>query len=121
MGREAVTAKGRFWVLRDLHERAGRCAAIHPAVEGIEQIDPLWTPRTVRAADAGAAVVCARGHVETHEGIDARLAEFLNHAPVIGSAVKRAYRVVRHVLLEDQLTAARSVSRQVRIGRIHQR
>jgi hypothetical protein len=59
MGREAVTAKGVFWVLPDLEERARRDAAVRPAVNGIEEIDPLRKSRAVNAAYAGAAVVGA--------------------------------------------------------------
>jgi len=106
-GTRGRDGKGRFRVLRDLDERARRDAAVRPVVDSFEEIDPLWKGRAVNAADAGAAVVGTWGHVKPDKRIDAHLAELLDHAHVIGDGVERAYCVVRHVLLEDQLAAAR--------------
>src|SRR5262249_49546384 len=105
-GTRGRDGKGRFPVLRDLDERARRDAAVRPVVDGIEEIDPWWKRRAVSAADAGAAVIGAGGHVKPHERVHARLAESFNHAFVIRDGVERANCVVRHVLLEDQLAAA---------------
>ena len=41
----------------DLDERAGRDAAIHPAVDGIEEIDALGKRRAVHTAYAGTTMV----------------------------------------------------------------
>jgi hypothetical protein len=68
-------------------ERGGSDAAIHPAVDGIEEIDALGKRSAVHAADAGTAMVRAGRHIETHERVNATLAEFLDHALVIGEAL----------------------------------
>ena len=56
---------------------SGPGAALRSTHDGIEEIDALGKRRAVYTADAGTARARTGRHIETHEGVNARLAEFL--------------------------------------------
>lgn len=74
---------------------------------------------SVDAADPRAGMARARSDIETQERVDVALADLCDDTFVIVHSRERALGEIRHVLFEDQPTAARRERRDIRVGRIH--
>src|SRR5712671_678094 len=75
--------EGRLRFLGHLDKRVRSGAVVNPGVDRLQQVDAAWQGRAVDAADARAAVVCARSDVEAHELVDGALAELCDDAPKV--------------------------------------
>src|SRR6266849_5257247 len=98
--------EGRLRVLGHLDKCVRTAAVVDPGVDRLQEVDAAWKGRAIDAADARAAVVCARRDVEAHELVDGALAELCDDAPKVFDSRKRALGEIRHVLFKDQLAAA---------------